>query len=264
MERHITSVEDILTPEQIREYHEAWRAFSHLHRNNWKPLPPYTVRSGLPVIGPIFRFEDYPIFRAHLFKNRLRKYDPYFTSTEYPNPFLHLQHYFIALEQMGHVCLDMFVPDYCRYSTHDRFDTDNPLEMNNVVFFKPRNTSIEFVPDLRIGKNKYAGRLHLTFYEDEHKNKEGVIDRTNISLQRWHFQVIGRLRKYIRTVEDLKRGKKESFGSLINQIYAQELRHIHLIHPRTNLPSVQDLVSRLQQGEIPEEQLHDFFSLWDK
>ena len=44
----------------------------------------------------------------------------------------------------------------------------------------------------------------------------------------------------------------------------QEIHLGKLNVPRTNLPSAQSLISRLEQGEIPEAELHDFFSLWNK
>jgi len=52
---------------------------------------------------------------------------------------------------------------------------------------------------------------------------------------------------------------------LVRKIEAQTFNHRRLRKPRTTLKTTQeDLVEALRNGNIPEEELYDFFSLWEK
>lgn len=244
-------LKDLLSEDEIREYHEEWNSFT----GKYKPETSYNVHSGLPIIGQVFQFEDKPIFRAHIFKRKLKKaFDPYFTSKDgYLHPFFHTVHYFFPIEQAAHVSFSRIIPNYWDYLIIDRFDRNRyPIMEEKVNFSKNNPVSIEIIPDVKIGKNRFIARLSATFYED----------RTNKSLQVWYFEGMGRLRRHLENIQRLKDGDSSAIKDLIIEIEATDVKHKKMINPRNYTPK-NELIQRLNNGEIPEEELHDFFSLWE-
>ena len=101
---------DVLSQKEIKEYNEEWGSFT----DKYKLETPYKVHSGLPIIGKVFQFRDKPVFRAHIFKRKLKKaFDPYFISRNgYLYPYFHTVHYFFPIEQATHVALSRLIPNY--------------------------------------------------------------------------------------------------------------------------------------------------------
>ncbi len=186
-------LKDLLSEEEIEKYHDEWNSFS----KKYKPETPCNVHSGLPIIGQVFQFEGKPIFRAHIFKRKLKKaFDPYFTSKNgYFLPFFHISHYFFPIEQSVNSTLSKLVPNYQGYVITDRFDNKKTVVIEKKVYFKRATTSIELLPVLIFGKNRFAIKGSATFYED----------MTNELLQIWYFKGFGMLRNYVKNIQRLKK-----------------------------------------------------------
>ena len=65
-------------------------------------------------------------------------------------------------------------------------------------------------------------------------------------------------------MQALKEGNNNALERLIRKINWQDIWQKRLYKPRTNLPNKEFLIEQLKQGKIPEAELHDFFSFWDK
>lgn len=246
------TIKDLLTEEEIEDYHEQWAAFSE----KYKLEMPYNVHSNLPIIGRVFQFEDRPIFRAHIFKRRLRKaFDPYFISKGgYFHPFFHTAHYAFPLEQAIHVSLSRLIPGYGGYIITDRLSTKRPPIMKEKVSFD-RNapSSIEVIPGVTTGEKEFIFKTTGTFYDD----------RTNSPLQIWYFEGVGEQRKYVQNIERLRQGDREVLKALERQIRNRESKHKGLLKPRKLRATATELINSLKRGEIPEAELHDYFSFWE-
>jgi len=244
-------LQDLLSEDEIKRYHEEWNSFT----GKYNPEIPYNVHSGLPIIGRVFQFGDKAIFRAHIFKRKLKKaFDSYFISKEgYLHPYFHLTHYFFPIEQIAHVSLSKIVPNYEHYIITDRFDSRKPAEMKGRIDFKETRASIELMPRVRLGKDKFVVRGSATFYED----------KTNEPLQTWYLEGVGVLRKYVENIQKLKEGDIQSVKDLVREIESVDIKHKKMLHPKA-YPQKRELIERLKSGEIPEAELHDFFSFWDK
>jgi len=241
------ALQEILTEDEIKRYNEEWSSFT----GKYKPETSYNVHSGLPIIGQVFQFEDKPIFRAHIFKRKLKKaFDPYFTSNQgYLHPNFHLCHYFFPIEQIAHVALTRLVPDYSHYVITDRFDTKRPSIMKGKIDFKKTRVSIEIIPRVTLGRNRFAVRGSATFYDD----------RVNEPLQIWYLEGFGDLREYVKNLQKLKEADVSAIDDLIREIEAVDKKHQKMIHLRTYSPKG-ELIAKIKSGEIPEEEIHEFFS----
>ncbi len=71
-------------------------------------------------------------------------------------------------------------------------------------------------------------------------------------------------RAYVRCIERLKQSDRKALDELIRKIKRQDIHQKRLIHPRQNLPDANYLIGELKVGRVPEQQLHNFFSFWDK
>ncbi|MEA3248348.1 MAG: hypothetical protein U9Q73_01450 [Nanoarchaeota archaeon] len=244
-------LQDLLSDDKIKKYHKEWNSFSGKHRLE----TPYNVHSGLPVIGQVFQFENKPIFRTHIFKRKLKKaFDPYFISENgYLYPYLHLTHYFFPIEQIAHVALSKLIPNYNHYLITDRFDSKKSLIMKEGVDFKETRVSIELLPNVTRGRNRFVVRGSATFYND----------KTEESLQIWYLEGFGELRRYVKDIQKLKKGDTSAVEDLVRKIDALDVKHKKMLNPRDYIPK-DELIRKLRNREIPEEELHDFFSYWDR
>ncbi|RME31195.1 hypothetical protein D6789_03455 [Candidatus Woesearchaeota archaeon] len=94
---------------------------------------------------------------------------------------------------------------------------------------------------------------HFTLYSD----------KTNERLSYMSILTFWQPRSYVRDIERIRRGD-DAIDDLIRKIEAQAINHRRLRSPRKTLKVTEnDLVEALRRGYIPEEELHDFFSLWD-
>lgn len=245
-------LEDILTKKEIEEYHEQWSSFP----DKYKPQAEYMVHSGMPIIGQVFRFKDYPVFRAHIFGRKLRKtFDLYFISKKgYIHRYFHITHYFIVMEQIYHASMPHLIKNYNKFMTFDSIDTKNPLKMIDRIDFYRTKASVELIPDVIYKTTRYVARLTTTFYND----------KNNSIIQVWPFRTIGEQRQYVYNIEKLKKGDKSVIKDFIREIQGRTLMNKKLIKPKKDLLRKKDyLISELKKGNIPEEELHDFFSFWD-
>jgi hypothetical protein len=244
----------ILTESEIAEYHHEWETFG----DKYRPQTPFEVHSNIPVIGKTFRFQDKPLFRAHILKKRLRKsFDPYQISKKgYIHPNFHTTHYFICLEQLFHTSMNQLIPEYQRYIVIDVVDPNNPPNMKRPVSFRTGEISLDLVLDLTTGKNKFMVNASYNFYDDG----------ANKVLQTWAGVCFGKLRPYAKLMREAQQGDFEASQALIRKIEDRAKRiYPHMIHPRKKIEvTSEDLIKQINNKKIFEEKLDDFFSLWDK
>ena len=240
------SVENILSPERLVEYHEKWNSFT----GRYAPETEYHTRSGRPVIGQVFRFEEEPIFRAHVFGDkRLVEIDPYFMARKYLHTHWHIAHYLIVAEQMYHASMHL-LRDTDKLIV---IDVPKELELSKPIFMKD-NVSIEFIWQPKRQAKKYSIEdCHFALYDDKIGQIKGRVSATTFVQPRPH----------ITTIERLKQGDGEAVEALVRQIEGQAKKHGRLLKQRENLPSKEFLIGRLRSGNIPEKELLDYFSLWD-
>ena len=101
-----------------------------------------------------------------------------------------MAHYFFPIEQIAHASLAKIIPDYEYYVITDRFDSKKPAEMKGRIDFKETRASIEILPVVKLGKNRFVIKGSATFYED----------KTNEPLQTWYLEGVGALRKYVENI----------------------------------------------------------------
>ena len=236
------SAKDILTPEEYEKYQQEWRDFKGKYTKN----SPYNVNSNTPFISLVYQFQDKPLFRAKVFNRELRKFTPYFNAGEHLLPFWDGTHQLLVGVQMYTASSHL---------VRDNYDTTEALEARTSLDFKARiywndRISVELI----IEQRNLISSIYGTFYSDKTKK----LLAQGISL------IVLHSRAYYECIERIKKGKKGEIPDLIRKIQMQEIHLGKLNVPRTNLPSSEDLISRLEQGEIPEAELHNFFSLWDK
>jgi len=240
-------VEDILTKKEVEKYKKGWINFS----GRYKPNNEDNVHSGLVVIGHVYQFEDKRVFRTHVFNKKLKKFDPYFVAEEYLMPFWHIIHYNIVLEQVYHGASTL-IRD--KNILHVK---DVPLEfrLKEPIFWRD-NVSVELIIDEKRKTERYLIEdLYFTIYDDKKdKVKSKISVRTFVEP-----------RAFIKELENLRVGNNEALEKLIKKIERQEINLRKLRKPRRNLRVTrQDLIEKLRKGYIPEEELFDFFSFWDK
>lgn len=239
-------VRELLLEKEVEKYKQAWNSFSH----KYDSISEYEVHSGMPVIGQVFQFEDKPLFRAHVFQKRLRRFDPYFISKKYVHPFWHAQHYFMVMEQLYHAGPNK-IRDNSKLVGKDipeSFDWKIPI-------FWRDNISVELILD-DLGKhgNYLKEKGDFAFYNDK---KNIVVSKMSV-ITYWQS------RSYIRDIEGIKEGDSKALERLIRKIEHQAICHRQMIKPRKTLISSEtELIEKLQSGEVPEQELHDFFSFWD-
>lgn len=244
----MVTIRDILTNEEIERYNTEWHSFNGRYRLN----SPKNVHSGMPVISEVFQFRDKPVFRAHVFGRRLRKFDPYFIASEHPMPFWNAQHYLMVGEQMYSATLHLAIGD----EYNKRVAKEVPIEFNwkKPIFFID-NASIELI---RIEQGKLRGydkeTGHFTIYSD----KTGRILSRMSAMSFWQY------RTYVQLMQKLKEGDKSVMDRMLRIIEAQSQNQRRRTPPRKNLRVTKEgLIEKLRNGEVPEEELRDFFSLWD-
>jgi hypothetical protein len=243
------TLKDILTEEKIKKYQEEWDSF----KDKYKVNTSYNVNSGNPVISIVYRFEDKQLFRAHIFGNRLKKHDPYFIAKKYLHPFWHAQHILIVCEQLYTASTKLLIGD----DYHKKMAKDVPLEFRwKKELFLLDNISIELIKENKGKRGEYeieAG--YFTFYSD--KTKQILSKMSAISF--W------KPRAYILDIEKIRKGNKQATEDLIRKIKAQDINLKRMTKPRKKLlTTVENLEEQLRNGEMPEEELHDFFSYWEK
>jgi len=240
------SIRDILTPEEIEKYKEEWEKF----RGRYKPNSEYNVHSGLVVISELYQFEDRPIFRAHVFNKRLRKKDPYNLSELYLIPFWHAEHYITTAEQLYHASMRRI-----RENQTLTVERNISLDLRRKIFWD-NNLSVELLYSIAKRRKEFIIEdCYFTWYND----KNGRI------VARGHARTLVTTRSFVRDIETLKEGDKEALERLIRKIEAQDINLKRLKKSRRNLRiTKEELINALKRGYIPEEELYDFFSFWDK
>lgn len=236
----------ILSNEQIRDYHEKWKKFSDKHVLE----SAYNVHSGKPVIGKPMRYGKEKIFRGHVFLDKLREIDPYFIANKYIHPFWHAQHYFVVMEQMYHAGSNL-IRDNSKL-----IGKDVPEKFNwaRSLFWQDRGMSVELMlEDAGKRRGLDVEKGHFTFY-----------DKGNRRLSQVSVLTYWDERSYIKDMEDIRSGVDGAKDELIRKIECQEINHGKLLHPRLCRSSKDYLISEIRQGRVPSDNIHDFFSFWDK
>ncbi len=241
-------IEDILSEKEIEEYHQEWGLFDQ----KFIPETEYHTHSGRPVIGKVFRFKEKPVFRARLIsKRRLRQIDPYFISEKYIFPFWHIIHYFIVFEQVYHASMRL-IRNTDRFQP---FDTPQEIRLSEFVFWNT-DISAELIWQPKRETEKYMiDDCFFAVYNDENNEVKGAVS-VRVFLQQ---------RSYITSMEKIKKGDEKETEALIKMVENRAFSQSRLINPRKKLLATKDfLIAELRNGNLPEAELHDFFSFWDK
>lgn len=240
-------VRELLTKDEEEEYKREWSSFSR----KYELLSPYEVHSGMPVIGQIFQFKDKSLFRTHVCQRKLKRFDPYFLSDKYLHPFWHVEHYFMVLEQLYHAGSNK-LRDNSKLVVKD---APEEFKWRKPIFWdKPISVGL-ILEDLGEKRGYHQERASFTIYEDR-KGRSRSISEID-------FMTFYQPRAYIRDLEKLKEGDFEILEELVRKIRHQAISHRKMTKPRTDLQcSEEELIEKLKDGEIPEQELHDFFSFW--
>lgn len=237
---------ELLSKEEFDDYQTQWSLLNKKYK--YKPESEYNTHSGMPVIGKVFQFQNKPLFRTHVFQRKLRGFNPYFTTPNYSNPFWHALHYTLATEQLYHAATGLIRNNY---KLHVKEVPETACWRRPIFWREP--ISIELIIENLQGK--FDERVNFAFYNDK---KKRVISTMS------YLTSIG-TRAYIQELERLKQGDEKALERLIRKIQRQQENLDRLIISRKNLRmSSQELIEKLRSGEIPEQELHDFFSLWDR
>ena len=236
---------DILTEEEIKKYEEEWKNF----RGKYKINSGYNVHCSLVVIGEVYQFQDKPVFRAHIFNKRLRKVDPYFIAEKCLLPFWSREHYFITAEQLYHASMQRI-----RGNLTFSVESGSSTKFKRKTFWRD-NISVELLYFSRERGGLTIEDCFFTWYDD----------KKNRIMGKMHLKISVTDRAFVRDLKALKRGDKEALKGLLRKIERQDINLHRLKKPRKDLKTTrEELTEALKRGEIPEEKLIDFFSLWDK
>jgi len=241
-------LKDILTPNEIDEYHRQWKNF----KGRYKLNSPYNTHSGMPVISEVYQFPSKTLFKARVFQEKLRGFNPYFIANECHSPFWHSLHYLIVAEQLYHASSNLLRDNSKLFGK----DPDIKLKIRKPTFWTVHRAGISvelILESLRKSKDYFVERGNFTIYSD----KESEILANVTALAFWQE------RAYIKEIKAIKAGDKEATSRLIRKTERQDVWQKRLYNPRTNLPDKDFLIAQLKQGKIPESELHDFFSFWD-
>ncbi len=148
------------------------------------------------------------------------------------------------------------VKDYHRFIVTEWFSNKICPEIKERIHFDKSHPSIEFVMNVREGKNRFIGKASAVFYEDT----------DNRMLQTWYIEGIGQLRAYAESIEKLKQNKDnlKEREELIRKIDVRYKKRKNILSLREELPDRTILIEQIRQGQIPEKELHNYFSDWDK
>ncbi len=246
------TIKDILTDEEIKKYEEGWSNFKGKYRVN----SPRDVGSGMPVISEVYQFKNHPVFRAHVFGRQLRRFDPYFLTTEesigYIHPFWHAQHYFMVMEQVYHASKRLIEGE--DHNKKVAKDIPKEFKWEKPVFWTDSISVELIIKELRKIRSYDIEAGYFTIYSD----------KTNEELSYMGIVTFWQTRSYLQDIERIRQGDVSAIDDLIRKIDAQAINHRRLRKPRTTLKTTQkDLIEALKKGSIPEKELDDFFSLWD-
>lgn len=242
------TIDEYLSREEISRYQEEWNGF----RDRYVLNTSRNTHSGLPVISRVFRFGDFPIFRSHVFNRRLRSFDPYHQADKCIQPFYHAQHYILVGEQMYSACSRMVIGD----EYDKKIAKDVPIEFRwKKPLFWSDNISIELIREecgIIGGYEKEEG--YFTFYSD----------KTGKVLSKMSVMSFWEARSFFEDIHRIKEGRHEAIDGLVRKIEMQAVNHKRLHKPRNTLKSTKEwLIASLHQGDLPELELLDYFSLWE-
>ncbi len=241
-------IEDVLSKEEEKRYQREWEAFDQKSISETK----YHTHSGRPVISKVYRFEGKSVFRARVRKKKLREIDPYFISqNRYVFPCWHVIHYLTVLEQMYHASMHLIKNNHHKVKV---LDVPGEIKLSERIFWN-EGVSIELIWEPRRESTKKAVEdCFATFYND----------RSGEAKSRFSLRTFVERRAYVNSIEKIKNGETEKIEALVEMIENRETSQKSLINPRKTLATKNFLIEELREGRIPEEELHDFFSFWDK
>lgn len=265
-------LKDILTPNEIADLEKSWRRFLSLPVSG-EPEANCLVnkyKQEHVVIGKVFQYKEFPIFRARvLTPNRFWiEHDP-------PQPIWHDSEYFEVFEQICHsgrhrLSEQQNFPYKGRgYTTkcyNDMFRTinfnqriwvENILEIEHVK--RERKERLDF--NTKSLNEHIKSYLRAGYELDKEKNCARFYDSKGSLMAEFFVVNYGLIRDYELLIEELKKGENIA-DLLIEKIELQDKKLKRI--GRTPKTNVNDLTQQLKSGIIPEAELHDFFSFWDK
>jgi len=241
----IKTIEDLLTLEEIQNYHKEWNL--HKSREKPKPIDHREVNKINPehvVISDIWQYKDYPIYRAEVLQDRLS-----WISMDPPQPIWHEYHYWQVFEQIAHAVRKKLVP------TEKGKTPITYIDLKKPIYFGQR-ISVELIPEIKTRETK-DGPLtiedhYVTFYK-----------ASGEPTGRMYVKVIGTLRDYEILYRKLLRGEEieNQFLDLLKR-QKRKLKNIG----RTPKAEYENLAEQIKSKEYDEkllDALKDYFSLWE-
>ncbi len=234
-----------LSSDDLRDYHSAWRSFRFRYEINDESV----VHNNLVVISRVFQFDNKPLFRAHVFNNRLRKKDPYNLADSYLMPFWHSEHYLTSAEQLYHASMGLL-------GNNQRLvvETGISLRLRRKIFWN-YNVSVEFFYSVVRETSEYVVEdCFFKWYDDHNDEVLATATTKNFATKR----------AFLKELKGLEEHDTASLESLIRKIKRQEVNLSKLKNPRKNLLSTADLIiNDLRKGIVDHDIIADFFSFWD-
>jgi len=250
------SLEDLLTKEEISDFHQRWKIFN----DKYALSSPYEVHGALPVISKVFKIEGKNVFRARVFqkKKHLRSLNPYFNAPYYLHPFWHPHHYSTVVEQLYHASTEIIRPNNNIYNAKDIASQ----EIKKSVFWPAHNNgNVSVIGIYKLRKGSWnRGKATEQF--------KGIIVDDETGEEHYNMNAICfiNFRSFYIAYENLKAGTPGARERMHRLISDQERKLSELNFQRQYLKSsAEELISCLSRGEIPDiESVVDFFSFYDK
>lgn len=208
----------------------------------------------------IYQTEPFPVMRAKVHQKKMREFDPYFTGQKYMNPFWHMQHYMMVAEQMGHAGANV------HRGNSDKVMKDKLEEMSirTPVFWSNKHKQISIGLAIEeLGPSKkflFNDNFYFTIFDD----------RTGHQISKIHLRGYGDYRAYVKDIHTIESNadeaeKTKALDRLVRKIEMQDVKQNQFaIEKREGLPEKKYLISELENGVVPREDLDNFFSLWNR
>lgn len=245
---------EVLSKEAFQDYQMRWGSFES--KNKLETC--FNVHSNLPVISMpmIYSSPEGQIMKARIFQGELRKADPYFTFKKYGNPFWHITHYYLVIEQMYHASTNRARQNYNDVVK----DTLGGMNMRAPVYWDDHATVELILKRLEDRKGfKFHESVNFTIYKND-----------KLPVAQIEMLSYGNPRSYLVDLENMKNSqgleaRKAAADELRRKVEMQHVKHTKwALKPRQNMITTrEELLENINLSRVSEEELFDFFSNWD-
>jgi hypothetical protein len=248
----IKTIEDVLTSEEIEDYHRRWNNFLSLEGNIPEDYGVVVKKPEHVVIGRVWQYRDLPVYRAKVLSDKLSwiPMDP-------PQPIWHEHHYWQVFEQIAQASRRKYFEQkgkrhIGKVKTPVTYtDLKQPINLGQRTF-------VELIPEIQIRETE-KGILTIENHSCAFYNTENEV------LGRHYVKAVGTLRDYEILFDELQRGEENAQERLISKIRNQERKLAE--YGRSPKISLGELIRQIQNNLYNNslyERLEDFFSLFDK